>query len=240
MSNNVVAIHQPDFFPWLGFFNKISKANTFIVLDHVENNPRDSNFWGRRVQIISNKRSYWFSIPLKKSKGKVGMPINQMEINLNDKSFIKKNIKTITQNYANAPYFNAIMPLINDYFNLENANLSSNNMKFVLAVFKLLEINPKMIYSSSLNCEKHSTELLVELVKKVNGTEYIAGLGAKDYQNDNLFNVNGIKTSYNEFIPVKYNQFNTNEFIGGLSIIDALMNIGPQKTKELINSYGKK
>ena len=45
-------IHQPDFMPWYGFFNKLSKVDVWVVLDHVENNPRNSSFWGKRVQIL--------------------------------------------------------------------------------------------------------------------------------------------------------------------------------------------
>lgn len=234
MLDNIVTIHQPDFLPWLGFFNKISKSNTFIVLDHVENNPRDSNFWGRRVKIISNKKPYWLAIPLMKHQGIMGVPINQMEVNLSDKSFIKKKIKTINQNYLKTPYFEEIMPIINKYFTFESSKLITNNMKFIQTIFDLLKIQLKIVYSSTLNCEMNSTELLVELVKKVNGTKYIAGMGAKDYQNDKLFIENSIKTRYNEFIPIEYKQVNTESFIAGLSVIDALMNIGPEKTRELI------
>ena len=89
----IITIHQPDFMPWYGFFNKISKVDTWVVLDHVHNNPRKA-FWGRRVQILSNGKPLWLSIPLEKppQEGQLGMPLNIMKINLQEKKNISKSL----------------------------------------------------------------------------------------------------------------------------------------------------
>ena len=70
--------------PWFGFFNKIAKADDWILLDHVENNPRDTAFWPRRVPILVNGQPTWLSIPLFRPKepGVIGMPIKDMTINI--------------------------------------------------------------------------------------------------------------------------------------------------------------
>jgi hypothetical protein len=222
-----VTIHQPDFMPWLGFFNKINKADIFVVLDHTENNPRDSGFWGRRVKVISNKKDYWLSIPLvKPAKGIIGQPISEMKINLNEKKNFKKSITLIKQNYAKTPYFSVVFPIIDNYFNSEEEFLCIRNMEFIKTIIKELNISTEIIYSSSLNCEKKSTELLIEIVNKTNGNIYLCGDGADGYQIDELFKNEEIGLEYNNFKHPIYNQINTDSFIPGLSIIDSLMNIG--------------
>lgn len=232
-----VTIHQPDFMPWLGFFNKINKADLFVVLNHTENNPRDSSFWGRRVKIISNKKEHWLSIPLiKPAKGVVGQPINEMKINLDQKRHFKKNITLIYQNYSKTPYFKEIFPIIENYFNSEEEHLSIRNMEFIEIIMDKLNIKTKIIYSASLSCEKKSSELLLEILNKTRGTTYLCGDGASGYQKDELFIKAGIGLEYNNFKQPIYNQINTESFISGLSIIDSLMNIGFNGVEKLLNT----
>lgn len=228
-----VTIHQPDMLPWLGFFDKISNADIWVVLDHTENNTRDSAFWGRRVQMVVNNNPFWISVPLQKSQGNIGTPINEMMIS-NAKN---KMLKTCVQSYSRAPYFNEYKYLIEDYFNSKDMSLINRNMKFINEVIDLLEIPVKMVFSSELGCEKKSTELLIEIVQKLNGTEYLAGGGAGGYQQDALFEENNIKLVYNNFEHPIYEQFNVKEgFIKGLSIMDCLMNVGAEGTKKLLKS----
>lgn len=232
MSKTIV-IHQPDFMPWLGFFNKVSKADTFVVLDHVVNNPRDG-FWCRRVKVLANKKEHWLSVPLLKSSHELFLPINKMKIKVGERNFEKKHLKTIYQNYSKAPYFSKIIPFIEEYYQSKESNLSKRNMEFIHSILNTLNITPNIIYSSSLNCQKKSTSLLIEIIKKVEGDRYICGQGAKEYQKDNLFKENDIQVIHNNYIPVIYPQINMNKFISGLSIIDTLMNIGVQKAKNLL------
>ena len=62
----LIAIHQPNLFPWLGFFTKIHQANEFIILDHTINNPKSPEFWCRRVKMLIGGKDHWMSVSLKK------------------------------------------------------------------------------------------------------------------------------------------------------------------------------
>lgn len=229
--SKIITIHQPDFLPWIGFFNKINNADVWIVLDHVENNPRDSAFWGRRVQMLVNRSPYWVSISLFKKIGIVGMPINQMFIS-KEKS---KVFKTILQAYSKAPFFREYKLLIEDYFNSTEFFLVQRNMKFIQQIMELLDIKTEIVFSSDLKCKSKSTELLIEIIKKVDGTHYLAGGGAGSYQKDSLFEANNISLKFNNFKHPNYKQFNMKgEFVQGLSIIDSLMNIGADGLKEIL------
>jgi hypothetical protein len=239
MNNKKIAsIHQPDFMPWLGLFNKIARSDIFVVLDHVLNNPNDGS-WFRRVRVIAGGQPHWITIPLVKPKDSVFVPINKMQIKIEDKKFVKKNLQTIYQNYSRTKYFKDVIYLIDDYFQDEEVLMGVRNMKFINKVCSKLNITTQFIYSSALNCEKKATELLVEICNKVGANVYLCGGGADGYQQDDLFAESNIKLIYNKFQHPVYDQANTNEFIPGLSIIDPLMNCGFEGVKQMLHSISK-
>jgi hypothetical protein len=92
----------------------------------------------------------------------------------------------------------------------------------------------KLILGSTLNAKGSSTDLLISMVKSVGGTGYLCGGGASGYQEDEKFSLEGLTLKYQDFSHPVYLQFNTSEFVPGLSIIDALMNCGPEGTRALI------
>lgn len=228
----IVSIHQPNFFPWLGFFQKIIRSDIFMLLDHVENNPR-SSLWTKRVQIISNGRPYWLTIPLIRSKEYNFQPINKMRIS----EIIKpeKHLKTIKQNYQNAPFFCDIFFLIENFYLSNNPLISERNIEFIELVCEKLSIKTERIKSSELSPQLSSTDLLIELIKKVKGTKYLYGGLGESYQESDKFAKKHIELIPQNFKHPTYPQLNTKEFIKGLSILDALMNIGFEGVKELLN-----
>ena len=234
--SKTVTIHQPDFMPWLGLYNKISKVDELVILDHVTNNPRDSAFWCRRVQMIVSKKPGWISIPLVKEPGKIGVPICEMKINTTETKLLRKTLDTIRINYSKAPFFKKIFPWIESFFLSEEQNLVKRNFDFLQTTLKALNISPNIVFSSTLNCQHKSTELLVEIMQKRGGNLYICGAGAAGYQNDDLFAQNGIGVRHNSFSFFEYSQFNTDQFYKGLSAVDAFMNVGIEGTETIIKT----
>ncbi len=223
-----VTIHQPDFLPWLGFFNKISNCDYWIVLDHVKNNPRDSAFWGRRVRMLINGKPEWLSIPLNRptALGEIGIPINKMVINTNLNKQLKKLPMTIRMAYSKSPFFSDYFPFVESWFIDKDPNLMMRNMIFIKKIMKILDIKTKIIFSSDFATNSKSTQLLVDLIKNVGGDIYRCGGGANGYQDDDLFIKNGITLKHNNFLHPVYPQIGEQKFIEGLSIIDALFNVG--------------
>ncbi|MBL7917986.1 MAG: WbqC family protein, partial [Bacteroidia bacterium] len=230
-----VTIHQPDFMPWLGLFNKINNADEFIILDHVTNNPKSPEFWCRRVKMLIGGKEHWMSITLKKDKLNTFIPINCMELDMDEKT-VKKFIQSVELNYKRAPYFNDVFYLVENYFSLNGNNLSKKNSWFISEVMKKLNINTPYLYSSDLNPQFTSNEMLIDLLKKRNATVYLCGNGAGSYQKDELYLNEGIKVKYNQFTHPEYSQFNSTSFTKGLSIIDALMNLGFKGTAHFFDS----
>ncbi len=232
MTNKIIAIHQPNFFPWLGYFYKISRCDEFVLLDHVAMNPRTS-INPKRVRIICNRNEHWLTVPLKNKKGETFVPICKMEID-NPSRLAKKHLKTIELNYKNTPFYDEIMPVVINFYEHPSIFISERNISFIKAVAVKLEINASLIKSSSMVCTDKSTKMLIEIIKNLKGNIYLSGNGASGYQENEIYSQNNIELQFSNFQYPIYPQCNTEIFMKGLSIIDALMNLGFQGVKQLL------
>lgn len=226
-----IAIHQPNLFPWLGYFDKINKADLFIYLDHVENNPRDSG-WFKSVKILVNRDEYWLTQPIKRPES-VTQPINEMKVT--DERAMRKNLKTVKFNYSKSPYFKNYFPLVEKYFSSDKRFIAEKNIRFIEEVCEILSIDTPRKKSSAYKWRTHGTEMLINTVKKFGGDAYITGGGSEGYQKDFLFEENNIKLTYQNFSHPPYKQLNSKGFTPGLSILDALFNVGSESVKKLLN-----
>ena len=228
-----IAIHQPNFFPWLGFFHKLFLSDGFVFLDHVRANP-DQN-WMKRVRIKNQGQAVWLSLPTKHTKGKDEFPrICDLAIDVS-KPFYKKHLRVIEHNYSQAPHFASIYPIVEEYYRLESSNLVERNLFFISTVCKKLAVAPKLFRSSDLKSTGSATDLLISIVKEVQGTSYLCGGGAAGYQEDRKFDLAGLKLEYQNFTSKAYYQGDKGEFIEGLSTIDALMYCGFDGVKALLD-----
>jgi len=99
-----------------------------------------------------------------------------------------------------------------------------------------LDLKINIVLSSTLNIAGSGTERLVNICKILDSNEYVSGIGGKRYLDENLFNSNNIKLSFQNYSPIAYTQHNSKQFIENLSILDLLMNMGP-KSLEQIKKY---
>lgn len=223
-----LAIHQPDFFPWLGFFHKLSLTNTFIIFDHVQITRGKS--WSSRNKILLNNKEQWLTIPLKKS-GQSFQLINETEINY-EQNFIKKHLGTLKQAYGKSKYFKEVYPEIEKIYMKNHKFLSSFNNEFIFLIAEKMELDIKFIFSSNLVKEKSellelsSNELVLGLCKEVNCNKYYSGTGCLDFIKPDTFKKNNIEFIFQEFEHPSYNQINNKEFYSHLSSLDALFNLG--------------
>lgn len=235
LNSVLVSAHQPNLFPWLGFFDKISRADIFVYGDHFENNSRKA-LWTKRVKIIVSKNEYWLTIPIVRNKEKIFMQIKEMEIQ-NVHEIAGHHLNTIKNSYKRAPFFSTIFPLIEKFYESKTSFIAERNISFVEDVCKSLEIKTPRIKSSELNCEGKLNDFIVNMVLKVGGNKYLYGGMGASYQDTDKFKNAKIELVPQSFIHPSYPQFNTNIFISGLSIIDPLMNIGFDGVKELLNKF---
>ncbi len=167
-----VTIHQPEHFPYMGFFQKISSADIYVVLDNVK--FRKNYFQNRNKFLNKRGEEEWFTVPVHKKANSMlikDVPVSQ------DPVWRKKIINKLKQNLN--------VDLTSVY--TEN-DLLSINLKSIEWCMDKMDINTQMIMASSLNVGGKKSELLANIVKEVGGTEYISGPSGVDYLDLNYFN----------------------------------------------------
>ena len=168
-----VAIHQPEHFPYMGFFQKMEEADLFVILDDVK--FQGKRHWQNRNLIkLKNGSDFWLTVPI--AKNTYELKIN--EVNLApDYGWKKKLLKNIK--------FNLGLDLSNIY---NSEKLIDVNMESIKYCRKKLNIETDMIFSSDLPVTGKKSELIYNICKHVGATKYISGQGAKDYMDLELFN----------------------------------------------------
>jgi hypothetical protein len=225
----LVAIHQPNFLPWLGFFDKLAKADHFILLDSVPLQLTGGNYTNR-VKMMVNASPDWITMPLRRGH-EARAQINQAEI-VEQSNWRRKARRTIEQSYAKAPFFELAMAIVSKVLDQPTILLSEINITGILAIANALGVSTEKISrSSDLKVEGRSNELLANLVEAVGGNAYLAGHGASGYQDDEIFAKRSIAVCYQRYTPLPYRQMGHSEFVPGLSAVDALMNCGPGAAK---------
>lgn len=218
-----VGIHQPNFFPWIGYFYKMKMSDVFIILDTVNIELGSAKAITHRSQVKSNGgKGVWLTTPIDKTSTKIIKDIQISE----SKEWKGKVLDTIFQYYKKAPFFEEIFDFLKICFLIDEDNLSTYNTKIIKLLAKQFKITTDIILASELNVisEDRNTRL-IELIQKVNGTIYLSGKGGKNYHDEHLFEENNIQIECLNFEPPIYPQLHGN-FIQGLGIIDYLMNNG--------------
>ncbi len=238
--SKVVSVHQPNFIPWLGYFFKLYYSDVFILHDNVEYTKRSLT---KRVFIKKQKNSFdktYLTVPLKKHSDYI--LIKDLEINHNG-NWQSKHLNKIYNAYSGAPFFKVNYEKLKCFYEQEahqKKSLSNLNSSLIQMYCRWLGIKTKVVLSSELPVSGSKSHYNVQLVKYFNGTTYLSGTGAKKYQIEEDFEHEGIIVQYNNFFSfIKQNTYEPYDdcFINGLSIIDALMNVGKEGVIKLFDEY---
>lgn len=215
--NKICAIHQPNFFPWMGYFDKIKKADVFVFLDDIQNQKTGSGNLNRTQINYYGKKKY-FTCPIKRGSGLAS--INEIEFS--DMGWRSSFLNVVKNYYAKSKNFDSTYNFIQDlvYFH-EDQFLSNFNRHIIKALCLKLGLETKFISKSDLNIKSQSTQMLVDICKAVGAETYLCGSGASGYQDDELFKIRGIELKYQKYEPRPYGV--ENDFLPGLSVIDYLM-----------------
>ena len=209
------AIHQPNFFPWLGYFDKIRRADIFVFLDDVDSG---SGCWTNRVRIAVQGRPLWIGAPVSRFHGR--RRIKDLKI-APDKKWRGRLMRTLQANYARAPRFCDAMATLEPLINQDTDDLAAYNIEAIKTISRCLGLDTMFVRQSEVPGEGTATKLLVSLTRTAGATIYLCGGGADGYQQDELFERAGLALRYQRFVPRPYGD--AQRFLPGLSIIDYLM-----------------
>ena len=228
--NITVVIHQPNFLPWLGYFDKIIKSDVFVFLDDAQI-PKKGASWSNRVRVLIGGRPQWISVPISRGDGYQLLK----DVTFNNSTWNKTIENTLLMAYSRSSHFDETLPLLQNIFMFETSKLCEWNINSVTEILKHLRVPlPDIRISSDLDVSSASTERLCDLVQVLQGTAYLCGGGSDGYLDEKIFMAANIELTYQNFEEKKYPQLNTSEFHHGLSVIDALMMLGSEGTRALI------
>lgn len=217
----ICAIHQPNFFPWLGYFDKIKKADVFVFLDQVDY-PKSGNSmgsWCNRVKLNVGGKATWVSCPVIREHGR--QPIDTVRIN-NQSPWRDALRKILIANYRGAPNFPEAFALVESLLAYQTDRLAEFNIYVIRELAKYLGYRTAWVAQSSLpSMSEKATDRLVAICRAVGADTYLCGGGSSEYLETEVFARAGVNLVYQDFIPEPYGE--AQQFIPGLSIIDWLM-----------------
>ena len=228
--NLIVTIHQPNYFPYPGFFQKVLLSDIYVVLDRAQFEFDITN----RNKIITPEGSWTrISVPIK--KGQKFFEIKNVEID-NEQTWAEKNWNLICKSYDNSPFFDLYKTTLNSVFKKKWNLIFDLNFHTLKKVLEWLNIKTEIIFDSELDVTGKSSEHLLNICKKLGATKYLSGPGGSDYLNEKIFEQNKIKVEYQKYDPIIYPQKYAKSFIPNLSILDLLFNMGSDSKKLITKS----
>ena len=225
INNKIIVGHQPQYFPYLGIFNKIIQSDIFLFVDKTK---FVSKVWHNRTLIKDKKdKVFYLTIPVTFNNGQI-----IKDIKLADDKWKTKHLKSIRNVYASSLYFNELYPLIERVILQNSKYLVDYSLLSMSLILDKISYNKKNIFvQSSEKIIGNKNELLVNITKNFNSNSYLSGEGAKNYVDEKYLKDNGITHRFNKFEHPQYDQLGK-IFIKNLSIIDCIFNIGFDKFKK--------
>ena len=232
--NKSIAIHQPNYIPWIGYFFKIFMSDAFVFHDDVQFSSKSFTKRSLFRKEFHNQDTQWLGISVLSNKQK---KISEIKID-HENIKIKKHLQKFEYMYHSTPYFDYYFPTISKILSKvkEYEKLADYNINTIKELSNLLEINSEFHQSSDYSLNEKGNEYNLTLVNKLGGNIYYSGIGAKEYQNEESFCQANINLIYLD--PLDYLNRNPypqrqGEFLSGLSIIDTILNIGVVGVREL-------
>jgi WbqC-like protein family len=229
--SGTMAMHQPNYVPWLGYFHKMASSDWFVHLDAVQY-PRGQSF-GARNRIKTPNGVAWLTIPVSRPHGREGK-VTYREISFAEPGWADKHLKTVEASYRRAPYFDEV-------FRLFAAGLAAGqtlvdvNLSLIESFADYVGISSKRVRLSELLSEfGQKNELIAEICHALGADAYLSGMGGgRDYTEASELARAGVELHYGDFSPPEYPQL-WGSFEPMLSILDVLFNCGADGCRDLL------
>lgn len=215
-----IAIHQPNYIPWIGFFDKLDQADKFVLLDTAHHSK--SGFLNRN-KIKTPQGEFLLTVPLKNKN----IPINEIQI-ANNNNWQVSHWKTIETNYKKCPYWSDYGNGFEQIYRKKWGEIATLNIALIKHINSLLNITTELLLESDFQIDfGNKNARNVNITSHLNGDVYLSGTGAQVYNDRSEFEAQQIQLVYQNFKHPVYPQ-RWGDFQPNLSIIDMLFNCGPE------------
>jgi WbqC-like protein family len=228
----LVAIHQPEHMPWLGFFEKMLRADLFVLLDDVQFSKGD---FQNRNRVKGRGGAQWLTVPVAQ---KFPQRINEVEVA--GDGWRAKHWKTLRSCYARAAHFETHAAAFEEFYRQPWPKLSELNVAAIRLLASALGLETKFVFSSALDAAGRKSELVLDICKAVGASAYYSGRAGSTYLDAESFRRAGTEIVVQQFEHPTYEQLFMKEqgFVPNLSALDLLFNRGAEGL-ELLKSAGR-
>jgi hypothetical protein len=230
-----LAIMQPTYLPWMGYFDLIDQADHFIFLNDVQLSRQS---WQTRNRIRgTNGRELMLSIPIQHIGG-LGQMIRDVKVD-DQQKWRKKHARSLQQAYARAPYGNEASSLWCEFLSGTHEKLVDVTQSAITKVCSVLDITTQLSNSDDYPANVDRIDRLIALCRAVHADTYLSPAGAAGYlaeaDADRHFSDAGIELRFQTYTQPHYNQGKT-PFLSNLGIIDLLAHEGYEQALPIIRS----
>ncbi len=237
VSHPIVVVHQPHFFPWLGYYNKLANADIFIIQDNVQFRRR--YFQNRTLVRSPQGDPQWLTIPVQASRSTL-----IRDVTVATSTWTKNILKTLKHSYGRFPYFNRYWDDICGSLRDGDKYLVDVNQITTEIIFKLLGLSSAIERASSVNANGTRRERVITICKHFNAQGYIYGEGGerlchpkKDFLRNNIY-------VYQQDFRINFDKCITNlrptvPTVPNISILEFLFKYGVTKTRDIIKNCWK-
>ena len=220
-----VTIHQPQFLPWLGYLDKIDRADLFILLDTVQ---FKKNEWQNRNRIRTANGWQWLTVPVLHHFGQ-----RVQEVTINPAAaWREQHLRALEMHYARAPFRDRYLPALQEIYAQGWTKLSELNVVVIRWLLQAYGIGTPLRCASGMVAREEPTDRLIDICRVVGATQYLAGPGADGYMDKPRFEASGVELEIQEFRHPSYRQV-YEPFEPNLSAIDLLFCMGPEALSHL-------
>jgi hypothetical protein len=217
-----VAIHQPEYFPWLGFFDKVRRADLFVLLDNVQFDRASTQ---QRTKVAGSGGPVWMSIPFVHR-----FPQRIDEVELADGKWSGKHLKTLQACYGRTAGFRAQADELRAFFARQTTRLVDVTVPSIELLLKAFAIDTPVVRASTLDVTGHKGDLVLALCKQVGATVYLSGRTGATYLDRESFAREGVEVIVQSYTVPSYPRMVSlpPEEVGSLSAVDAWLHLGPE------------
>ncbi len=233
MTDTIVSIHQPSYFPWLGLLHKIARSDQYVLMDEVQ--LADRAYQHRNIFLSKEGQTKLLTLSIAK-KGYRDKTIREIELASNE--WQTTHLNFLRENYRKLPHFEEVFAVVRPLYERPYRMLIEVLYDSVKLALELFNIPVKLTRQSELTYDHDAqkSDLILELVKATGCRTYLSGTGAREYMNLDDFHRNGINVEFDHFEHPTYRQhlLPAGEFQPGFNCLDVLFNAGIAESREIL------
>lgn len=227
-----IAIHQPHYFPWIGYFDKMAKSDGFVLLDEVQLEKGSPMVRNRVLDQAGEIKFLTISGDTKDFLNRKYSELPTKDV----QQWTQRQINALQNYYRKAKYNKEMFPVMENFFKQEHETICQWVCASIVFVRELLDIKTPLIYQSDVNYDRQCrrSDLVYAICKALGADTYFSGRGASvEYLDREKFSENGVNIVFQDFTHPVYSQCGREAFVPGVSILDMLFNCGIEQTRQM-------